>query len=166
VREGRPVCKIAGERNRLALQGIGGDDAVEESPALAFVSRHGASGEEQLRRATLADDARQHRAGAHVAAGQAHAREEERGARGGGGDPQIGEQRDHRAGADAHAIDRRDDRLRTGAHRFHEIAGHACERQQPFHVACEQRADDLVNVAARGKVAAVRADYDRLDRLL
>ena len=76
-----PVGQALGQRDRLALQRIGRDDAVEESPALALLRRHGATGEQQLRRASLADDARQHRAGAHVAAGEADAREEERGLR-------------------------------------------------------------------------------------
>ena len=61
---------------------------------------------------------------------------------------QVREQRDHGAGADAHAVDGGDDRLRTGAHRLDEIAGHAREGEQPLHVARQQRADDVVHVAA------------------
>ena len=118
---------------------------------------------QQLRGASLADDARQHRAGAHVAAGEADAREEKRGLGLRRAEAQIGEERDHRAGADADAVDGGDDRLRTGAHRLDEIAGHAREGEQPLHVARQQRADDVVHVAARREVAAVRRDDDRLD---
>ena len=60
---------------------FGGDEPIEEAPALAFLGAHRAAGEEQLGRAALADDARQDRARAHVAAGEADAREEERGLR-------------------------------------------------------------------------------------
>ncbi len=52
----------------------------------------------------------------------------------------IAEQRDHRTGADADAIDRGDHRLRTGMHRLDQIAGHAREGEQALHVLVEQRA--------------------------
>ena len=166
MREGRTFGEALRERDRVALQHIAGNDAVEESPALTLFRRHRAAGEEQLRGAPLADDAWEHRAGAHIAAGEAYAREEKRGLRLGRGDPQVGEERDHRAGADADTVDGSDDRLRTGAHGFDEIAGHTGKGQQPLHVAGEQRTDDVVNVAAGGEIAAVRGNDDRFDHVI
>ena len=56
-----------------------------------------------------------------------------------------------------------DDRLRAGAHRLDQIARQAREGEQSFHVARQQRADDLVHVAARREVAAVGREDDGLD---
>ena len=56
-------------------------------------------------------------------------------------------------GADADAVDRRDHRLRAGADRLHEVAGHAREAQQAAHVHLGQRADDVAHVAAGAEVA-------------
>ena len=64
------------------------------------------------------------------------------------------------APAPAHdAVDRSDDRLRAGAHRVDQVAGHARELEQPVAVHFGQRADDLVDVAARAEIAA-RAGHD------
>ena len=157
VREGRSLGESLGQCDGLALQHIGGHDAVEESPALALLRRHRATGEQQLGGASLANDARQHRAGAHVAAGEADAREEKGGLGRWRGETQVRSERDHRAGADARAVDRRDDRLRTGAHGLDEIAGHAREGEQPLHVACQQRADDVVHIAPEEKLPPFEA---------
>jgi hypothetical protein len=58
---------------------------------------------------------------------------------------------------------RRDDRLRAGAHRLHQVARHAGEGQQAGHVELGQRADDLVHVAAGAEVLAGAGDDDGLD---
>src|SRR5690606_20817068 len=77
--------------------------------------------------------------------------------------PHVAEQGDHGAGADADAIDGGDDRLRAGAHRLHQIAGHAREGEQSLHVAPEQRADDIVHVTAGAEIAGIGAEHHRLD---
>jgi tRNA(Ile2) C34 agmatinyltransferase TiaS len=105
------------------------DELVEEAPALALLAAERAAGVEQLARAALADDPRQHRARAHVAAGEADAVEEERGLGARGADAQVARHRQDRAGAGADAVDRGDDRLRADAHRLDEVAGHAREHQ-------------------------------------
>ena len=101
-----------------------------------LLAAHRAAGVEQLGGAALADDARQHRARAHVAAGEADAREQERVLLRAVPRRRSRRQRDDRAGAGADAVDGRDDRLRAGAHRLHQVAGHARERQQLRHRAC------------------------------
>jgi hypothetical protein len=108
-------------------QRFGRAQAVEEAPALALLAAHRAAGVQQLARAALADDARQHGAGAHVAAGQADAVEQEGRLAARGAQAQVGGHRHDRAGAGADAVDRRDDRLRAGAHRLDQVAGHAGE---------------------------------------
>ena len=70
---------------------------LKKPHARALVRRHRAAGVEQLGGAALADHARQQRAGAHVAAGEADAHEQERGLRRGRAEAQVGRQRDHRA---------------------------------------------------------------------
>src|SRR5204862_7585073 len=100
-----------------------GGELVEEAPALSLVAAERAAGVEQLAGAALADDPRQHRARAHVAAGEADAVEEERGLAPRGADAQVARHRQDRAGAGADAVDRGDDRLRADAHRLDEVAG-------------------------------------------
>ena len=56
------------------------------------------------------------------------------------------------------------DRLAAAEHRLDEVAGHAGEGEQALHVAADQRADDVVHVAAGAEVAAVRAEDDRRPR--
>jgi hypothetical protein len=80
-----------------------------------------------------------------------------------GGKAHIGRHREDRAGAGADAVHCGDDRLRTGAHRLHQIAGHAREFQQARHVHFDQRSDDLVHVAAGAEIAARAAQHDHLD---
>ena len=128
-----------------------------------FVGRQGAAGEQQLRRAPLADDSRQDRAGAHVAAGQADSREQKRGLGARRAEAQVGSHGEDRAGAGANAIHRRDDGLRAGAHGLHQVAGHAREVQQARGVHAGQRADDLVYVAAGAEIAAGAGDDDGAD---
>ena len=55
------------------------------------------------------------------------------------------------------------DRLRAGADRLDQIAGHAREREQALHVALGQRRDDLVHVAAGAEIAAGTGQHHRLD---
>ena len=66
-------------------------------------------------------------------------------------------------GAGAHAVHRRDDRLRAGAHGPDQVAGHAGKAKQAGLVHFRKRADDLVNVAAGTEVAARAGDDDGLD---
>jgi hypothetical protein len=120
-----------------------------------------AAGIEQLRRAGLADDARQDRAGAHVAAGEADAVEQE-GDLGAGAQTHVGGHRHDRAGAGADAFHGGDDRLRAGAHRLDQIAGHAREGGEILGLHRDQRADDLEDVAARREIAAGTGDDDAL----
>ncbi len=164
-----PLAKVGPDAMRRASASascskrVGGDELVEKAPALAFLRRHGAAGVEKFGGAALADDARQHRAGAHVAAGKPDAVEQERGLRLRRGDAQIGRHGDDRAGADRHAVDRGNDRLAAMEHRLDQIAGHARERQQLLHVHGDQRADDLVHIAAGAEIAAVGQEHDGVD---
>ena len=110
-----------------------GDQPVVEAPALAFLGGHHPAGEQQFGGAALADDPRQDRAGAHVAAGEADAGEQEGGLRLRRRDPDVRGHRQDRAGAGADAVERRDDRLRAGAHRLDQVAGHPGEGEQARH---------------------------------
>ena len=124
----------AGKLDRFGLKRCGGDQPVVEAPALAFLRGHGAAGVEQFGGAALADDARQDRAGAHVAAGEPDAGEQERGLGFRRGEADVGGHGDDGAGADRDAVDGRDDRLAAIEHRLDEIAGHAGEGEQLLHV--------------------------------
>jgi hypothetical protein len=85
---------------------------VEPAPGQALVGPHRAPRVQQLGGAALADDARQQAAGAHVGAGQADAREQERRLRRRRAQAPVGRQRHHRAGPGAHAVDGGHHRLR------------------------------------------------------
>ena len=76
---------------------------------------------------------------------------------------QVGGHGDDGAGADADAVDRGDDRLAAVEHRLDEVAGHPGEGEQALHVAVDERADDVVDVAAGAEVAAVGAEDDDVD---
>ena len=141
-------------------QRVGRNEPVEEAPALALFAAHRAAGVKQLARAPLADQARQDRAGAHVAAREADAVEQEGGLAARRAQPQVRGHRHDRACACANAVDRGDDRLRAGAHRLHQIAGHAREHQQLGRLQPNQRADDLVHVTARAEVVAGADQHD------
>ena len=127
------------------------------------VGAHGAPEKQQFARAALADDARQHRARAHVAAGEADAVEQERGLRFRRRIANVGRHGDDRAGADADAVDGGDDRLRAMAHGFDQIAGHAREVEQFRHAHFGERGDDVVHVAAGAEIAAGAGEHHRLD---
>src|SRR6185503_13680442 len=74
--------------------------------------------------------------------------------------------REDRAGAGAYALDRGDDRLRAGAHRPDEVAGHPREAQKPLAIHLRQGPDDFVDVAARTEIATRAANDDDLHRII
>jgi hypothetical protein len=162
VGEGRPGARSRASAWASASSASGAHQAVEEAPAFTLLAAHGAAGVQQLAGAALADDARQHGAGAHVAAGQADAVEQEGGLRA----PCPGAGRSHRqdgAGTGAHAVDGGDDGLRAGAHGLDQVAGHAREHQQLGRLQLDQRADDLVHVAAEQKLPPAPDDHHGID---
>ena len=77
-----------------------------------------------------------------------------------GEQPEVGGQRDDRAGAGGDAVDRGDDRERALAHGLDHRAGHPGELEQlgGLH---PQLADDLLDVAARAEAAALAGDDER-----
>ncbi len=154
VGEARPRGDLGRQLARFAQERVGLDEAVVEAPGRALLGRHGAAREQQLARAPLANQPRQDGAGAHVAAREADAVEQGRhlGARRGKAD--VGGHGDDRARAGRDAVYRRDDGLAAGAHRLHQLARHRGEPHRPPGVAVEQRADDLVHVAAGAETAA------------
>ena len=72
--------------------------------------------------------------------------------------PEVGRQREHRAGAGGDAVDRRDDRERAVAHRLHDGAAHARELEQLAGGHPLQLADDLLDVAAGAEAAALAGE--------
>src|SRR5205823_218253 len=76
---------------------------------------------------------------------------------------QIRRAGDQCAGPGARAVDRRDDRLRTAAHRLHHVTGHAREREQLGHFHLHQLADDVVNVAAGTEISTFAGEHDSPD---
>ena len=155
-----------GQVQRLGLQRLGRHEPVVEAPALALLGAHRAPGVEQFGRPALADDARQDGAGAHVAAGKADAREQEGRLGRRRREPDVGGHGDDRARPHRHAVDGRDDRLAAVQHRLDEIARHAREGEQLLHVHGDQRADDVVHIAARAEIAAIGQEHDRMHVVL
>jgi hypothetical protein len=68
---------------------------------------------------------------------------------------------DDGAGAGADAIHGRDQYLRTGAHRAHEISRHAGEIEQLRRGHPRERSDDLVDVAAGAKISPRAREHHR-----
>ena len=155
VGESRARRNPARQGQRFLLQRVGGDQPVVKAPGFAFLRRHGAAGVKQFGGAALADDARQDRTRPHVAAGEPDPVEQERGLRGGRGEAQIRGHGDDGAGAGGDAVDRGDDRLAAMEHGLDQVAGHARERQQLIHLHGNERADDLMHVAAGAEIAAI-----------
>ncbi len=155
VCERRPRRDAAGIIERFGFELIGGHDAVEEAPGEPFFGGHGAARVEKVGGASLPDDAREDGTRAHVAARKAYARKEEGRLRLGRRDAQIGRHGDDGTGAGADAIDGADDGLSARNHGLDEIARHAREGEQALHVHLDERADDVVHVAAGTEIAAV-----------
>ena len=105
-------------------------------------------------------------AGAHVAAGKPDLVEQERHLGAGRREAQVGRHGDDGAGARADALDRRDDRLRRGAHGLHQFARHAREGGEALGVHLDEGADDLEHVAAGREVAACPRDDDGFDLIV
>jgi hypothetical protein len=129
----------------------------------AFFAAERAAGEQQFAGPALADDARQHGAGAHVAAGQPDPVEQEGSLAARRSQPQVGGHRHDGAGAGADAVDRRHDGLRAGTHGFHQVARHASEHQQLGRLQPHQRADDFMHVAAGAEIVTGTGDHHRMD---
>ena len=157
------VCELDSEVARARLQHLRLAELVVKAPIVGLAPGQRATGVEQLGGAAQTDDARQHRAGTHVGARETDAHEQKRDARSIRAQAQIAHHCEYRAGAGAHAVDRRDDRLRTGEHGFDEIAGHLGEGEEFGRSALRQRTDDFVDVAARTEVIFRAGQHDRLD---
>ena len=83
-------------------------------------------------------------------------REQEGERRRAGQQPEVGGQRDHRAGAGGDPVDGGDHRQRAVAQALDHRAGHARELEQLRGLHPLQRADDLLDVAARAEPAPLR----------
>ena len=149
-----PPAISARHGHRRSQQRFRRGQAIEKAPSQAIFAAHGAAEKKQLRSAAQADDARQHGASAHVAAGQAHPVEQECHLGGCCTDAKIRRHGQDRAGSGADAIHRGDDGLRASAHRLDQIARHLGESQKPLGVFLHQRADDLEHIAAGAEIAA------------
>ena len=77
--------------------------------------------------------------------------------------PEVGRERDHRAGPGGHAVHRGDDRERALAHALHDRPRHPREVQERALVGVAERADDLVHVAAGAEAPAGARDHHRSD---
>ena len=73
--------------------------------------------------------------------------------------PEVGGQRDHRAGAGGDAVDGGDHGHRQLAQRLDDRAGHPRELAQLGGLALDQLADDLLDVAAGAEAAALAGDH-------
>src|SRR6476660_10628143 len=163
VRERRSARKLLRKRHRICFELVGSDNAIEKAPALALLRCHDTSGIKKLRRAAMADDARQQSAGAHVAASKPNTGEQKCGLGLRRAQTHVAEQGDHRARPHTDAVNRRDDRLRAGAHRLHKLAGHPRKLEKSLHVTAGQRPNNVVNIPAGAEIATVRAKHDDLD---
>src|SRR6185503_8676690 len=157
----RAPREFARERLRVAKYIVA--QPVPETPGEPFFGIHVAAREQQFRRAAVSDYPRQDRTGAHVGAGQAHAREQECGLGVRRGEAEVAGHRQDRTSPGTYALDSDDDRLRAGAHRTHEIARHPREPEQPALVHLGQGTDDLVDVSARAEIAARAGQDDGFD---
>jgi hypothetical protein len=81
-------------------------------------------------------------------------------------DPEVGCERDHRAGAGGDAVDRGDDRDWALAHGPDDVAGHLREPHEVAGLHGDQLADDLVDVTAATEPAALPPDDQDADVLV
>ena len=158
-----PETILSARSERLRLEGAGVDQPVVEAPALAFLGSHRPPRIEKLGGAALADDARQDRAGAHVATRQPDPGEQEGGLGLRRREPDVRRHGDDGARSDGDAIHRGDDRLAAIEDRLDQIAGHPGEGEQLLHRPADQRPDDIVNIAAGTEIAAVGQEHHGVD---
>src|SRR5580700_9414588 len=153
VRESRPARDGARDLSRARQQSFGHAKFVVKAPLECLRPGHRASRVEQLARSSEPDDARQHRARAHVAAGQTNADEQKRNARAFGPEAQVAGHRENGAGTGTCPIHRGHDWLRTRPHRFDQVAGHLRELEESLRISLGQRPDDLTDVASGAKIS-------------
>ena len=166
VRERRAVGERARERRAPRRStASGATDAIVEAPRVRLRRRASCGRCRAARRAALADDARQQRARAHVAAGEADAHEQERDLAPRRAEAQVG----------SPSRGSRPRRRRCRRPRRRSAAGSAriaFTRSPVIRVnasrpgvspCCVERADDVVHVAAGAEVAAGAGDDDGLD---
>ena len=114
----------------------------------------------------MPDDPGQEPRRPHVGAGQADTGEEEGDLRALRRDPDVARRRDHGPGAGHRAVERGHDRPAALADGEDEVAGEAGELEQPGRIAREQRADDVLDVAAGAEGAPGAGDDDGADARL
>ena len=148
MRKDRAVGNAPGQLQRLGFQRVCIVQRVPDPPGRALFSAHHPPGVQQFRGPALADDARQHGAGAHVAASQSNTSEQKCAFRVRRGQPQVRCHGDNRPGPDGNPLDRRNDRLAAADHRLDQVAGHPGEGQKILHVHADQRADDVMHIPA------------------
>ena len=137
------------------------DDAVVEAPGEALVAGHVAAGEQELGGAAVADQPRQHRAGAHVGAGQADAGEQE-------GCPALRAAPKRMSLAIARIAPAPAQTPSTaamigcGQERIARTRSPVIrvKRSRPSSSILIERTDDLMDVAARAEIAARAAQHD------
>ena len=149
-------CDAPGQCLGCVGQRFGRHNLVVKSPAMAFVGGHRPARKQQFRSAALPDDPGQNRTGPHIAPSQPNPGEQECATGAGRGDAQVGGHGDDRAGTHTNPINRCDNRLAAMDHRFDQITGHPGKGQKLFHVHPGQWADDVMHIAARTEITAVR----------
>ena len=159
-RHRRAPCQPGGNLGRLRHQPLSRYHPVVEPDLGGALGGDEVSQHEQLARVRHADDPGQEPRRSHVGAGQAHPRKE----KGDLGvlrrDPDVAGGRDHGPRAGDSAVERRHDRPATLAHGQNEIAGEAGELEQARGIPREQRADDVLDIAAAAERSAGAGDDD------
>src|SRR5882724_614280 len=163
MRKGRARREFASQRHRGGQQFFRRAQTIKEAPFLRFISGDASAGEQQLGGAALSDDPGQHGARSHVATSKPHAREEKRRLASRSAQTQIRRHGKDCSRSRTNAIDGRDDRLRTGTHGFHQIAGHTRESKQSRHIKRSKRADDFMDIPTGAKILAGTGQDHSLD---
>ena len=162
-RDRRPARQPRGDLGRLGQQPVARHHPVVEADLRRALRGDEVAQHEELAGVAQADDARQQPGRAHVGAGEPDPGEEEGDLRALRRDPDVARRGDHRAGAGHRAVERRHHRPAAVADGEDEVAGEAGELEQPRGIAREQRADDVLDVAAGAEGAAGAGDDDGAD---
>ena len=157
----RPARQLRRQRPRLRQHLRFRHDAIVQADLVRPVRIHKLARQQQLAGASVSDDAGQEPGGPHVGAGEADLGEEKRDFRGFRGHADVARRGDHRARAGRRAVHGPDDRPPAAPHRENQIAREPRELLERFQVAPQQRADDVLDVAARTKRAPRAGDDDR-----
>src|ERR1051326_2034340 len=154
------TCQLSREIMSGGTERGCGHNAVVESDALGFVCADEISREQHFGGFRESDHTRQQIRGRHIRSCQAHLHKQKRDLCFFTRDANVRSECDTSTSPGGSSVQAGDHRFRKQANVSDELASHASELEQSFHVAAEKLADDVMHIAARAERSARSSDHN------